>query len=71
MTTRPAFYDARLTLNARVQMSPEALETIVREMIVSTCQGRITATNVAWRCLSPGRPNPTHRYDHVVASKKA
>lgn len=63
--------DARLTLNARVQMSPEELETIAREMIVSTCQGRITATNAAWRCLSPGRPNPTHRYDHVVETKKA
>jgi G3E family GTPase len=62
--------EARLTLNARVQMSPEALELIVREMIVSTSQGRITATPVAWRCLSPGRPNPTHRYDHVVAAKE-
>jgi hypothetical protein len=62
--------EARLTLNARVQMSPEALETIVREMIVSTSLGRITATPVAWHCLSPGRPNPTHRYDHVVATKE-
>lgn len=62
--------EAQLTLNARVQMSPEELETIAREMIASTCQGRITATNAAWRCLSPGRPNPTHRYDHVVATEK-
>lgn len=62
--------EARLTLNARVQMSPEALETIVREELASTCKGRITATPVAWRCLSPGRPNPTHRYDHVVAINK-
>lgn len=31
--------EARLTLNARVQMFPEALETIVREMIASTSQG--------------------------------
>jgi len=62
--------EARLTLNARVQMSPEALETIVREVIVATSQGRITATPVAWHCLSPGRPNPTHRYDHVVATKE-
>lgn len=59
--------EARLTINARVQMSPEALETIVREMIASACTGKITAKSVAWRCLSPGRPNPTHRYDHVVA----
>lgn len=63
--------EARLTLNARVQMTPESLETIVREMIVSTSKGRITATPVAWRCLSPGRPNPTHRYGHIVTTKEA
>lgn len=61
-------FEARLTLNARVQMSPEALETIVREMIDSTSQGSISATPLAWRCLSPGRPNPTHRYEHVVTT---
>jgi len=64
-----AGFEARLTLNARVQMPPETLETIVHEMIDATTQGYITATPVAWRCLSPGRPNPTHRYDHVVATK--
>ncbi len=58
--------EARLIINARVQMSPEALEMIVRETFVLVSKGRITATPVAWRCLSPGRPNPTHRYDHVV-----
>lgn len=60
--------EARLTINARVEMSPEELERIVREMIVATSNGRITATFMAWRCLSPGRPKPTHRYDHVVAA---
>ncbi len=59
--------ESRLTINARVQMPPETLETIVREVIASNCEGRITATPVAWCCLSPGRPNPTHRYDHVEA----
>jgi hypothetical protein len=58
---------ARLTINARVQMSPEKLEEIVRDVIVSTGNGQLTATEVAWRCLSPGRPNPTHRYEQVVA----
>jgi len=58
---------ARLTINARVQMSPEKLEEIVRDVIVSTGNGQLTATEVAWRCLSPGRPNPTHRYGQVVA----
>lgn len=63
--------EARLTLNARVQMSPEALEAIVQDLLVSTSEEQITVTPVAWHCLSPGRPNPTHRYDHVVAAKWA
>jgi hypothetical protein len=62
--------EARLTLNARVQVSPEALEEVVREVLAATSKGRITATPQAWRCLSPGRPNPTRRYDHVVTAKE-
>ena len=61
--------EARLTINARVEMSPEALERIVREMVVTTNEGQITATFVAWRCLSPGRPKPTHRYAHIVETR--
>lgn len=61
--------EARLTLNARVQMSPEALETVTQDVLNSTCKEDITATRRVWRCLSPGRPNPTHRYDHVVTAK--
>ncbi|MCK5805266.1 MAG: cobalamin synthesis protein P47K [Lentisphaeria bacterium] len=60
--------EVQLILNARVQMSPEALEKVVREALDSTCGEHILATPKAWRCLSPGRPNPTHRYDHVVKS---
>jgi G3E family GTPase len=64
--------EARLTLNARVQMPPETLEAIAREVLAAAAdQGRITATPVAWRCLSPGRPKPTHRYAHVVPSIEA
>jgi len=63
--------EARLTLNARVETSPEALEDVVRELLDSTSKGRITVTPRAWRCLSPGRPNPTHRYDHVVMAREA
>ena len=61
-----AGYKARMTLNARVQMSPEALDDIVRKELDSSARGRINVTTVAWRCLSPGRPNPTHRYDHIA-----
>ena len=60
--------EARLTINARVQMAPEALEKIVRDVISATSKRLITVTVLAWRCLSPGRPNPTHRYDHLVAA---
>lgn len=61
---------ARLTLNARVQMAPEALENVVREAMQLSCGETVTARPHAWRCLSPGRPNPTHRYDHIVAAQK-
>jgi hypothetical protein len=63
--------EAQLTLNARVEMPPEALERIVRDTLDSTFKELITVTPCAWRCLSPGRPNPTHRYDHVVTAEKA
>jgi hypothetical protein len=63
---RDRHHTARLTLNARVQMEPDTLEGIVREVVVAASQGCITATLLAWRCLSPERPNPTHRYDHVI-----
>ena len=57
---------ARLTLNARVEMSPGALEKIVRNTLESITNGNLKAQIVAFRCLSPGRPNPTFRFDHIV-----
>jgi Ni2+-binding GTPase involved in maturation of urease and hydrogenase len=63
----PTGAEAKLTLNARVQMPPERLEALVREAIASASRrAGVTVVPVAWRCLSPGRPNPTHRYAHVV-----
>jgi len=60
---------ARMTLNARVEMTPQALESIVREELAAvTVAEDITPTQLAWRCLSPGRPQPTYRYDHLVAA---
>lgn len=58
--------EARLTLNARVEMSPEALEEIVRKTLDATKGKDIRKKIVALRCLSPGRPNPTFRFDSVV-----
>ncbi len=62
--------EASMTLNARVQMPPEELEANVRDLLYSTGNRQIVVTPVAWRCLSPGRPDPTHRYKNIVAEKK-
>ncbi|NEW83593.1 MAG: GTP-binding protein [Mariniphaga sp.] len=58
---------ARLTVNARVEMSPETLEDIVRKTLDEVEGTTISKKVVALRCLSPGRPNPTYRFDHVVS----
>ncbi len=52
-----------LVFNARVQMTPENLEEIVRKILAS---GDLTIEIETLRCLMPGRPNPTHRFDAVV-----
>jgi Ni2+-binding GTPase involved in maturation of urease and hydrogenase len=60
--------EVRLIINARVGTEPTALEQFVREVLDTTTKGQITKKIVAWRCLSPGYPNPTHRYSHVVSA---
>ena len=59
--------DVRLIINARVECSPEHLDQLVRDALVRTVDGRYTDEVTAWRYLQPGRPNPTHRFDKVVA----
>jgi G3E family GTPase len=61
---------AKLTFNARVEMSPEVLETIVKEIFHSMIGKNITYQFKTLKSLSPGRPVPTFRFDHVVARKK-
>jgi G3E family GTPase len=61
--------NARLTLNARVEMDPETLEKIVRNTLELNTAGKIAIKIVALRSLSPGRPNPTFRFDHIVTQK--
>ncbi len=55
---------ATLTVNARVEMTPEALQGIV-ESVLGALAG-ITARVTAMHSLSPGRPMPVHRYTEVV-----
>lgn len=61
---------ARLTLNARVEMSPEVLEGIIRKALDKNTFGNFVVKIVALRCMSPGRPNPTYRFDHIVPNRK-
>ena len=50
-----------LVLNARVQMPPETLEMLVRNLFKT-----FDLSLDSLRCLMPGYPNPTHRLtDHV------
>ncbi len=57
---------AKLTLNARVEMSPDRLEEIVHKTINANLKGKLKVKTIAFKCLSPGRPNPTFRFDHIV-----
>ncbi|HNX55430.1 MAG TPA: hypothetical protein PKO30_07585, partial [Prolixibacteraceae bacterium] len=57
---------ARLTLNARVEMTPETLEKIVNSTLQEISGTTVTQKVLAHRCLSPGRPNPTFKFAYVV-----
>ena len=59
---------ADLVLNARVEMPPEELESLVRRHLsaASAVEGGIAAEIVHLQSLRPGRPRPTHRYRTVV-----
>lgn len=58
--------DARMIVNARVETSPERLDRMTREAIDTLADGRYDTEVVAWRYLSPGRPDPTHRFREVM-----
>ncbi len=55
-----------LVFNARAQMSPEALEKIVRELLETNASTNLEVVVETFRCLMPGRPNPTHRFAKVI-----
>jgi G3E family GTPase len=62
--------EAKLILNARVQMAPDALEKIIRDQIQLIREAGLQAAPIAWRCLSPGRPTPTYRYSSAIPVAK-
>ncbi len=57
---------AKMTLNARVETTPENLECIVSEILSEVCGSEVTQNIETSKCLQPGRPNPTYRYSKVV-----
>jgi hypothetical protein len=57
---------ANLVVNARVEMSPEALECLFRENLEMLLKGRVKISYRRLHRLRPGRPMPTHRYLEVV-----
>jgi G3E family GTPase len=58
--------EASLVVNARVEMSPEGLESVVREAIAAATGEQFVARIEHLKSLSPGRPNPTYRYSAIV-----
>lgn len=56
-----------MTINARVQMEPDDLNTCVFECLDQTAEKHtVSYTTDSSECLKPGRPNPTYHYDCVV-----
>jgi len=56
----------KMIINARVETSPETLNTIVRGTLGKMSANKYKTDVHAWRYLQPGRPNPTHRYKETV-----
>jgi hypothetical protein len=58
--------EARLLLNARVEMPPGELESVVREALAGSAGADVAVRVAHMQSLTPGRPRPTHRYGTVV-----
>jgi G3E family GTPase len=63
--------DIKLIINARVETSPEKLDQIVNNVFESTVAGKYSYQKTAWRCLSPGRPNPTYRFTETIQTSNS
>ena len=59
--------EAHLIVNARVQTSPEELETTVFDTLRRVCGDAVTYTVERYECLMPGRPDPTYRYNKIIS----
>lgn len=57
---------ASLTLNARVEMPPEDLERLAHDALSKVAGDRVRVETLTLHCFSPGRPQPTYRYDSIA-----
>jgi len=57
---------AEMVFNARVEMSPGELEDIFKEALGVVTDNQIEVKIRRLKSLSPGRPNPTFRYNKVT-----
>ena len=60
---------ARLILNIRAEIPPEELEEVVKEVIDVCRENGFLFEILDLKYLTPGRPEPTHRYDYVLESR--
>ncbi|MBR2161014.1 MAG: cobalamin synthesis protein P47K [Bacteroidaceae bacterium] len=58
--------EATLVINARVETTPEHLDELVRAELKQLLADKYEQTELAWKFLQPGRPNPTHRFVEIV-----
>jgi len=58
--------EAKMIINARVELSPQKLDALVKHLLDLVVPEGVTTTINAWKCLSPGYPNPTYRYTRVI-----
>jgi len=57
---------ARLLLNVRAHIKPDALRRIVDQAVAQACPPSMGLTLEGIECFAPARPEPTHRYASVV-----
>jgi hypothetical protein len=53
-------------INARVHLDPQQLRSIVEKCLQASAGGRMEIAVEQIRSFTPSRPQPTHRFDHVV-----
>ena len=58
--------EATIVINARVEATPEHLDELVRAELKHLLADKYEQTELAWKFLQPGRPNPTHRFVEII-----